>query len=521
MEKILEKDIINSILDINTLQNEKDFYGIKFLNNALLYAITRTILGILKTNLALANITIPFFTIKYIKEIFIDKKIKDKRLILNRKKLIGTVKKLNLKGISISVESLLEAKIVKDTSSPINIKRIIISDGSNITILEERHLDKNKDEIYILNKKEIEKYLKERKKHSYLKELNIEKLLDKRISKYYNKFIKTIIIYLFISIYGVFNTSFKVLASNDNTEKILEYYKDDTNLTLEELNKLLTNLEVDIKDITDDDKFSLENIDSKEELDNYLLLNAIDDNPYANNKEKEVMYNFLDFFNDNLYLDKEKTYNNLLYLDFDRNYNPFSQGRNNGNSTTTIASYRNWNITYYTNPTENVIAHEVCHAAFNNKNFPKTYIEGIAKIIENEYFTEEEKDNSAYNKNVAFTKATIELIGKDKFLESISNDDINIIKEALLELNENTWPNEEKAKIEIDKIFRVLSLGLKYNEEYSTIANTLLSLANDSITDIDSFIRLHDYTDVLVSSKEDSITYYYFNEDKQKTLTFN
>ena len=234
------------------------------------------------------------------------------------------------------------------------------------------------------------------------------------------------------------------------------------------------------------------------------------------------MYNFLDFFNDNPYLDKEKTYLNLVYLDFDRNYNPFSSGKDNNNGTVTLADYDYEDITYYTNPTEELIAHEVIHAIFDTITIPFAYEEGFTEIIESEYFTKEDNNNNPYTKNTAVTKATIELIGKDKFLEAMSNDDINIIKNALIDLNVNTWSNDIEAEKGIDDLLNTLYKGLNDNETYSDIADTLISLGSDSFTDIDRFGRLCTCTNILkVEDYNVYLPYYYFNEEKDKTLTLN
>lgn len=137
-------------------------------------------------------------------------------------------------------------------------------------------------------------------------------------------------------------------------------------------------------------------------------------------------------------------------------------------------------------------------------------------------FTKENDNNNSYNKNTAITKATIELIGKDKFLEAMSNDDINIIKNALIDLNVNTWSNDIEAEKEIDNLLNTLYRGLNDYEIYNDVADTLISLGNDSFTDIDRFVRLCNCANVLkVEDYNVYLPYYYFNEEKAKTLTLN
>lgn len=526
MKKLLDDEIINDILDINIYKDKKDSYIIKLGNNVFLYFIANIILRILKMNLFIANFTIPVLTIKYIGEICVNRYNKKKKLKLSKRKLSGKVNKLNIEGISIDVNDLLNARITKDNSNDENIKRIIIESNNELNILEQKA---SKDKygklyykIYSLSEEEKEKYLEHEKDNPNIKELKTEKIIKRKQSKPYFNYFKILAIYTLLSCLYIINTIYNISSNSSTTEKILDYYDGKDSLSDEELDNILHDLETKVIEVTNDDKFKLDSVDTKEEVDNYLLLNAINDNPYANKKEKEVMYNFLDFFNDNPYLDKEKTYLNLVYLDFDRNYNPFSSGKDNNNGTVTLADYDYEDITYYTNPTEELIAHEVTHAIFDTITIPSAYVEGFAKITESEYFTKENDSNNSYNKNTAVTKATIELIGKDKFLEAMSNDNINIIKNALLDLNINTWSNDIEAEKEIDSLLNTLYRGLNDYETYNDIANTLISLGNDSFTDIDKFVRLCTCANVLkVEDYNVYLPYYYFNEEKDKTLTLN
>ncbi len=468
MKKVLDDEIINDILDINIYKDKKDSYIIKLGNNVLLYFIANIILRILKMNLFIANFTIPVLTIKYIGEICVNRYNNKKKLKLSKRKLKGKVNRLNIEGISINVNDLLENELTKENPN--------------------------------------------------IKELKIEKSQ----SKPYFNFLKILTIYILLNCFNSITTSCNILFNASTTEKVLDYFDGKDSLNKEELNNILHDLETEMIKVTNDNKFKLDSVDTKEEIDNYLLLNAISDNPYANKKEKKVMYNFLDFFNDNPYLDKEKTYINLVSLDFDRNYNPFSSGKDNNNGTVILADYDYDDITYYTNPTEELIAHEVTHAVVDTITIPFAYEEGFTEIIESEYFTKEDNNNNPYTKNTAVTKATIELIGKDKFLEAMSNDNINIIKNALIDLNVNTWANDIEAEKEIDSLLNTLYRGLNDYETYNDIADTLISLGNDSFTDIDKFVRLCTCANVLkVEDYNVYLPYYYFNEEKDKTLTLN
>ena len=291
---------------------------------------------------------------------------------------------------------------------------------------------------------------------------------------------------------------------------------------MDELNYLLKDIETEVIKTIDDDKYSLDKISTKEEIDNYLLLNAINNNPYANNKEKEVMYEFLDFFNSNPYLDTKKVYSNLVNLKFIRNYNPFSNGISNYNNNDFIisASYHDNRITYYSTPTKAIIGHEVAHAIFDTRSIPDAYVEGVAEIIENKYFKDEdEQDFGAYNKNVAITQATIELIGKDKFLEAISTDNISIIKDALIEVYSfNNNINKETATLYVDDLFKYLSNGLDDANVTKSTAKLFESFYIKGTYDIDKLIRLNYYANILYHGPIKTDSPYYFNEEKIKQL---
>ena len=104
----------------------------------------------------------------------------------------------------------------------------------------------------------------------------------------------------------------------------------------------------------------------------------------------------------------------------------------------------------------------------------------------------------------------------------MSNDNINIIKNTLIDLNVNTWANDIEAEKEIDSLLNTLYRGLNDYETYNDIADTLISLGNDSFTDIDKFVRLCTCANVLkVEDYNVYLPYYYFNEEKDKTLTLN
>ena len=508
MKKVLDEEIVNEILNIQIAKKTKIPYLTNLKNNIIIYAITSTILELLKMNLALANFTIPFLTFKFFRDNY--KTRNNRHLRLNRKKLNSKIEKLNLEGISIDYDDLIGSKIVKDKSN----SRLIITRSKKI-------LKQENNQIYLLTKEEKSQL------NSNLKEFNFNKALKRKNNRVHLKYIRTLIIYIILTCSSIANTSYNIKKSADNEETILNYYDDENSLSMNELNYLLKDIETEVMKTIDDDKYSLNEVSTKEEIDNYLLLNAINNNPNANNKEKEVMYEFLDFFNSNPYLDTKEVYSNLVNLKFIRNYNPFSNGIINYNNNDFIisASYYDNCIRYYCNASKAIIAHEVTHAIFDTESIPITYVEGFAELIENEYFKEEnEQDYGAYNKNIAITKATIDLIGKDKFLEAMSTDKVFIIKEELqkLYMNNNSYVSENEALLHVNNFLKLLESKLDDTKDTTVEANMLMSFftyIDYESYDIDKLIRLNYYANILYHGpiKTDS-NYYYFNEEKIKQL---
>ena len=64
-------------------------------------------------------------------------------------------------------------------------------------------------------------------------------------------------------------------------------------------------------------------IDLDEENDNSLLLNAIYCNDNLTDSEKDFCSQYIDLFNDNPYLDKERVYHSLLNLDISYKNRPY------------------------------------------------------------------------------------------------------------------------------------------------------------------------------------------------------
>lgn len=518
MKEITDESVVKNIIGIN-LNNKRNVPYFKIIiNDGIVFLIFRKLLDIAKMNLGLATLTIPFLLTGYI--ISIAKCIKDnnRRLKLNKKKIKGVIEKLNEQDIFTT--NLDSATLIKDKHNN-SIKILFFDSNRNLQALEEKVLTledgKKTYKVYLLNEKEKNIFLNNN-------EVNIKKnkFVSKRGMKYYHTMFKLWIIYTILITGDTLVTSFNIFEGVRNADTILDYYDGKDKLSDEELDEILSNIEKNIRKVSDDEKFNIDNITTYEELDNYLLLNAIVDNPYANLDEKEIMYNFIDFFNDNPSIDREKVYANLEFLEFNRDFFPFSDGYVLDNNDLRLAYYVDDTIVYKTNIDDTTKAHEVFHAIFDTKNIPSAYVEGMAELLENEYFNDGKADYDAYNKNVILTKATIELIGRDKFLEAFNTDDLTIIRDGLIGeyLNNNKDATFEEAVLYSDKLIDYARKKLSNNTNTIDIANTLVEFFRYANYDTDKKIRLFEYKEDLSSYylNIEDVDYYYFNRERQKEL---
>ena len=202
---------------------------IKLGNNVLLYFIANTILKILKMNLFIANFTIPVLTIKYIGEICVNRYNNKKKLKLSKKKLKGKVNRLNIEGISINVNDLLENELTKENPN--------------------------------------------------IKELKIEKSQ----SKPYFNFLKILTIYILLNCFNSITTSCNILFNASTTEKVLDYFDGKDSLNKEELNNIPEEvLESELTgrtDLTSKMIFTIDGADTKD-IDDAISL-EIKDNIYT------------------------------------------------------------------------------------------------------------------------------------------------------------------------------------------------------------------------------------------------
>lgn len=540
MKKVLDEDIANNIIDLNIYINEWNnvLIILPLIENLFVYSLTTFFLETFKLNRGLSLYTIPILFLRLGKDVynqFKDNKINFK---LNKKKLRGKIDKLKEEGINLRVSTLSDASFIKDELIKQKYRSIyiVVNDKKFGTqVLKQESFIENENitnQVFALDDKEIQDFLDShviyelndrRNRQIYRKNFLYYSKSLKKLSSAFKIYLITV---LLVFVPDLKNKVINHFFDNARTDKIMEYFADNDSLSSLELNDLTKYIYQQIRKVSDDEKFNIENIETDEELKNYLLLNAVAQNDYANKEEKEVLYNFIDFFNDNPYIEYEVVYENLENLEFERSYNPFKNGLEQEDGTVIEAFYYDGTIYYCSTPDDELRRHEDTHAIFDTNSIPSAYVEGFAEIIENEYRDDYENEYGAYNKNVAVTKATIELIGKDKFLEAISTDNVSIIKESLekVYVANNSYISEDTAKLHVNNFFKLLNSGLKDTEYTKETANMLMSFfinASNETYDYDKWIRLFKYASIVSEVKLDSDINYYFNDEKAKTLIKN
>ena len=108
---------------------------------------------------------------------------------------------------------------------------------------------------------------------------------------------------------------------------------------------------------------------------NYLLLNAICCNENLTDSEKAFCSEFIDLFNDNPYLDRERVYHSLLNLDISYKNRPYIY--EDSIEGVYIDSYKSIGI-FVNDENKRVLAHELIHCICSNDgDLPKFFIEGM------------------------------------------------------------------------------------------------------------------------------------------------
>ena len=179
-------------------------------------------------------------------------------------------------------------------------------------------------------------------------------------------------------------------------------------------------------------------------IENYMLLNAIIENSNLTNEEKELTStSIIQLIDDIPYLNKEEAYHSLLNLDICYLNRPIYEKK------TILAKYIYRlpfhiyinQIHMYVENVEGVLEHELIHCLLMNSqnvHYPCFLTEGITQLLKNEYFNRNPYiELSIYPYEINVVKMLCEILDAETILESYVTGNINIIYKKLTELNSN------------------------------------------------------------------------------------
>lgn len=202
---------------------------------------------------------------------------------------------------------------------------------------------------------------------------------------------------------------------------------------------------------------------------NYLLLNAIHCNDNLTDDEKEFCCGFIDMFNDNPYLDKERVYHSLLNLDISYKNRPYIY--DDSVEGVYIDKFKSIGI-FVDDPDKAVLGHEVIHCICANDGcLPTFFVEGMTELLANEYFSESPFiEFKNYPFEIYAVKMLCDTAGSDVVLKAYTTGDMNLIYEALASYS-GTLDDAKKAIDIFEKLFLFLdgkSENLNFNNDEMT-----------------------------------------------------
>lgn len=543
MKEIDDKNIINNILDNNI---KIRIYDIELLNYIVTAGLDLVITKQASTLLDLDNIFnpilfIPLLGIHELYNLYTLKKYEYNRRKQVLLELSKTIKILNYYGIKVTMKSLkhslIMAKKLNNNHKKINIiyldkdnclqilqKHISLSKNNQVKKLYLLDRDEVNEEIKSFNNKEtlsLESFLKNKSKPIHnKKEINSrKKIIIKNILKHQFRHLALALVPI-ISLAGLqFKKEYSSFSEYKNTKNILNYYDDSSSVSTEEIKELLNIVDKEIKKDTDNFFFDISSIDTKTEIDSYLLLYSIATNSNINQEEKEVFYNFYNFFNDNPYLNNKDVYERLKELNLNKSEDEDNSKEIDGITYSIVANYNPYynEIIYYEKPSEVIIGHEATHCIISTYNMPLSLVEGMAEIISHEYFLEEDEafsDYNAYNRNTALTKALIEIVGKDTMLKAFSNDNINYIREKLIDQLVKQDVSLSEATLDTDTFLKNIDMSFHDSIDKEELDNINIEDFYIYGNNLNKDLRFKKIVNDFYNGYEPNIEYYYFNKDK-------
>ena len=269
---------------------------------------------------------------------------------------------------------------------------------------------------------------------------------------------------------------------NDNL-----FSKDGVSISEEEVNDICKVLESEF------------GIDLDEENDNSLLLNAIYCNDNLTDSEKDFCSQYIDLFNDNPYLDKERVYHSLLNLDISNKRRPYTYDKNV--EGVYVDKYKSIGI--FVDDKDNAVkAHELIHCiCANDGSLPKFFSEGMTELLANEYFSSNPfLELKNYPFEIYAVKMLCDIAGSDAVLRSYTTGDMIYVYESLSS-QYGTYDQAVKAVGILDKLFTFV------NEDSDE-----LGFSNDELTN-DAFMYFNGVAENRYTDSTDfNSKCFYYNE---------
>ena len=223
-----------------------------------------------------------------------------------------------------------------------------------------------------------------------------------------------------------------------------------------------------------------------EENMNYLLLNAIHCNDNLTDEEKEFCCGFIDIFNDNPYLDKERVYHSLLNLDISYKNRPYIY--EDSVEGVYIDKYKSIGV-FVNDPDKAVLGHEIIHCiCANDGSLPTFFVEGMTELLANEYLSDSPFiEFKHYPFEIYAVKMLCDTAGSDVVLKAYTTGNMDLIYEALASYS-GTVDDAKKAIGIFEKLFLFLdgkNENLDFNNEEMTndLFMYLNSVANNKYGD--------------------------------------
>lgn len=223
-----------------------------------------------------------------------------------------------------------------------------------------------------------------------------------------------------------------------------------------------------------------------EENMNYLLLNAIHCNDNLTDEEKEFCCGFIDMFNDNPYLDKERVYHSLLNLDISYKNRPYIY--EDSVEGVYIDKYKSIGV-FVNDPDKAVLGHEIIHCiCANDGSLPTFFVEGMTELLANEYLSDSPFiEFKHYPFEIYAVKMLCDTAGSDVVLKAYTTGNMDLIYEALASYS-GTVDDAKKAIGIFEKLFLFLdgkneNLDFNNDEMTNDLFMYLNSVANSKYGD--------------------------------------